>query len=274
MRVRSDVPTGYRVLAALVIGLTRLLRWRIDARGLEHLPAGGAVLTWNHTGHVDMIAIALALYRRTGRWVRFLALEELWDSRLLGWVPRLAHCVPVARSSAVGRHEALDAAVAALRSGDLVMVAPEGTISESFELLPFRAGPARMAQRAGVPLVPTASWGSHRLVTTGHPPSLRRAWRLPVTVRVGAPIHVAADDDPVVATERLQARTQALLEAARAAHPLGAPPGAWWVPRALGGGAPPAEEVLARHRPGHPLTEGHWRRHRHRRGGSGGRRRA
>lgn len=267
MRPRADVPRSFRVIAAIVIGIVRLLRWRIDARGYHHVPAGGAVLTWNHTSHVDFVATALPLYRRTGRWLRFLALQELWDSRLLGWIPRLAHCVPVPRASPEGRHEALAHAVDALEAGDLVMVAPEGTISESFELLPFRAGPARMAQAAGVPLVPTASWGSHRFSTTGHRPSLRRGWRLPITVRVGAPIHVGPDDDPIAATRLLHERTEALLEEARAAHPLGAPAGAWWVPAALGGGAPPADEVLRRYRPGQPLTEGHWRHERRRRRG-------
>ena len=268
MKPRPDVPRSFRVLAAIVIGIVRALQWRIDGRGYHHVPEGGAVLTWNHTSHVDFVAVALPLYRRTGRWMRFLALRELWDSRLLGWIPRLAHCVPVPRASATGRHEALSHAVAALADGDLVMVAPEGTISESFELLPFRTGPVRMAQAAGVPLVPTASWGSHRFVTTRHPASLRRAWRLPVVVRYGEPIHVGPDDDPVAATRLLQERTEALLDEARAAHPLGAPPGAWWVPAALGGGAPPAEEVLARYRPGQPLTDGRWRRERHRRNGA------
>ena len=262
MRPRADVPRGYRALAVLVNLLVRLLRWRIDARGHEHVPAGGAVLTWNHIGHVDMVPVALHLYRRTGRFVRFLALRELWDSPLLGWVPRMAHCVPVARASAVGRHEALADAVAALDAGDLVMVAPEGTISESFELLPFRAGAARMAQAAGVPLVPTASWGIHRLVTTGRRPSLRRAWRLTTTVRIGEPIHVGPDDDPVAATEVLRERTQALLEEARAEHPCGLPSGAWWVPAALGGAAPTHEEVMARYRPGQPLTARRRRRRR------------
>jgi 1-acyl-sn-glycerol-3-phosphate acyltransferase len=258
---RHRAPLGFRFIAALVILCCRLFRWRIDAAGHDKVPDGGVVLTWNHISHVDFAVTALPLYRRTGRPVRFLALRELWESTLLGWVPRLAHCVPVERSSPSGRRAAFGGAVAALQRGDLVMVAPEGTISESFELLPFRTGPVRMAQAAGVPIVPTASWGSHRFVTSRHPMSLRRAWRLPVVVRYGEPIHVGPDDDPVAATEVLRQRTQALLEEARAAYPDDAPPGAWWVPAAMGGGAPTVDEVMARYRPGQPLTEGRWGRH-------------
>lgn len=261
-----DAPLGYRFVAALVRLCYRLARWRVDARGYEHVPSeGGAVLTWNHTSHVDFALTVVPMLQRTGRWVRFLALRELWDSPVLGWVPRLAHCVPVERGSSSGRVEAFRHAVDALQTGDLVMVAPEGTISESFELLPFRAGAVRMAQAAGVPIVPTASWGTHRFVTTGHPASLRRAWRLPVVVRVGEPLHVAPDEDPLVATERLQRATRELVEDARAAYPDGAPDGQWWVPRAMGGAAPSHDEVLARHRPGQALRPRQPRRGRHRR---------
>lgn len=264
---RSEAPTGYRFVAALVMACYRLLGWRVDARGYDRIPDGGAVLTWNHTSHVDFAVTVVPLHQRTGRWVRFLALRELWDSRLLGWVPRLAHCVPVDRSSDHGRASAFTDAVAALQAGDLVMVAPEGTVSESFELLPFRTGPVRMAQAAGVPLVPTASWGSHRFATTGHRASLRRGWRLPVTIRVGEPIEVGPDEDPAVVVAALRRRTQALLDEARAAYPDGAPPGAWWVPAAMGGSAQTADEVLLRYRAGHPLTAGRWRREGRRRRG-------
>lgn len=213
-------PAGYRVLAGLIGVAQRLAGWRVDAHGLGHVPrTGGAVVTWNHVGHVDMVATALPLLRRTGRWVRFLALRDLWDRGLLGLPLRLAQCIPVERGSEAGRQAAFDDAVDALRAGDLVMAAPEGRISTSGELLPFLDGPARMAQEAGVPLVPTASWGTQRFSTTGRSPSLRAAWRLPVTVRVGAPLPVGPDDDPTVVTEELRRRTAELLTAARADHP-------------------------------------------------------
>lgn len=224
--MRRDAPLGYRLIGLALGAVVRLARGRIDAQGLEHVPEdGGAVLTWNHTSHVDVVLTALALLRRTGRWARLLAVRDLWGMPLLRGLLRLGRCVPVDRQSGAGRVEAYGRALDALRGGDLVMVAPEGTISASLDLLPFRTGAVRMAQATGVPVVPTASWGSHRLVTTGRPPSLRRAWRFVVVVRVGAPLHVGPEDDPVVVTDQLRRRTQQLLAAARGDHPSGAPPG-------------------------------------------------
>ena len=229
----------FRFVARLVIVLAALLRWRIRARGVEHVPReGGAVLTWNHTSHVDFLVTAYVVYRRLGRPVRFLAMGELWSSPWLGWVPRLAEAVPVHRGSASGRAGALQHAVTALREGHLVMVAPEGGISTSFELLRFRTGAARMAQLAGVPVVPTASWGSHRFSTTGHSLRLSDAVGLPVEVAFGRPCTVAPGEDVRDVSEELRSRTQTLVDELQRTYPDGAPEGAWWVPARLGGGAP------------------------------------
>jgi 1-acyl-sn-glycerol-3-phosphate acyltransferase len=143
----------WRLLAAIVTTLVRVLRWRIDVRGLEHVPRrGGAVLAFNHHSYLDFIMVAWPVVRRARRPVRFLAKREVLDSRKVGWMARKVGAVPVDRGSAEARSAALDAAVAALRDGDLVVVAPEQTISPSFELLPLRTGAARMAQAAGVPI--------------------------------------------------------------------------------------------------------------------------
>lgn len=245
MRTTAPGPTlGFRIVAWLVIAAMRSLRWHVRTTGLDNVPPAGAVITWNHHSHVDFLLIAWDVYRRLHRPVRFVAKRELWDSRLLGWVPRFAGAVPVDRRSDVDRELALADASRALAGGDLVMVAPEGTISPSFELLGFRTGAVRMAQMAGVPVVPSVSWGSHRLVTTGHGLSPRRAWRIPVTVRFGEPIEVGPDEDPVEATDRVRAATAALLDEVQRDYPDGTPAGAWWVPRRLGGSAPSHEDVL------------------------------
>jgi 1-acyl-sn-glycerol-3-phosphate acyltransferase len=229
----------FRIVAWIVILAVRVARWRVRVEGLEHVPAhGGAVITWNHHSHVDYLLTMLDIYRRLGRPGRYLAKRELWRSPAFGWVPRFADAVPVDRADGEDRDRALNEAVEALRAGDLVLVAPEGGISRSFELQPFRTGAARMAQRAGVPLIPSVGWGSHRLVTTGRRFSPRRAWRIPVTVRYGPPIEVGPHADPVEVTAQLHEVTERMLDEVQRHYPDGSPAGAWWVPARLGGGAP------------------------------------
>ncbi|MFP4636573.1 MAG: lysophospholipid acyltransferase family protein, partial [Nitriliruptoraceae bacterium] len=178
----------WRLIAAAAIALRFLLRWRIDVRGLGHVPRrGGAVLAFNHHSYIDFVTVAWPIVRQLDRPVRFLAKREIWSSPRLGWIVDWGEAVPVDRSSPGSRSEAFEAAATALRAGDLVAVAPEQTISTSYELLPMRAGAVRMAQLAGVPIVPAIGWGSHRALPKGG--RKRAHLGLPVTVRFGTPLH-------------------------------------------------------------------------------------
>lgn len=228
----------WRVIARLVIIVVRLLGWRIDVQGLEHVPHDrGAVLAFNHHSYADFVMVAWGPVRKLRRPLRFLAKREMWESRWVGWMVRWVGAVPVDRGSSQARAGAFDAAAAALRAGDLVTVAPEQTISPSFELLPLRTGAARMAQLSGVPIVPAVGWGTQRFATKGSRP--RPAFGIPVTIRFGPPISVASDDDPVAVTEQLARTMTEMLHEIQESYPGGTPAGAAWVPARLGGGAPP-----------------------------------
>ncbi len=232
-----DVPGPgiiYRLAAWVGLALMRIQKWRFQVEGLDHVPTGGgAVIAANHTSFWDFFAVARAPYLRLGRPSRILTKESLFRIPLVGALITRTGCIPVDRGN--GR-DALVHAVTSLHAGELVLVLPEQTISQSFELLPFKSGAVRMAGSAGVPLVPAVSWGSHRFFTTGHRP--RWSWRLPVTIRFGEPILVSPDDDVEVMTKELRDRMQAMLSEIVAEYPDGTPAGAWWVPHRLGGGAP------------------------------------
>ena len=223
-----------------------LFRWRVRVEGLEHVPQDrGAVLVYNHHSYVDFVMVGWAIVRRLRRPARFLAKSEIWRHPIGRVIVQGLRAVPVERGSSAGRHGALDAAVEALRAGDLVVVAPEQTISRSFDLLPMKSGAVRMARAAGVPVIPVAGWGTHRFYTKGHGPHW--AARVPVVVRYGAPIAIGTDEDVHVATARVADALARLLDDVQRTYPDGTPAGAWWVPARLGGGAPVHAEVLAAH---------------------------
>ena len=241
------VPTAgimYRLAAWFAIGVMRIQQWRFEVAGLEHVPKrGGAVIAANHTSFWDFFAVLRFPYVRLGRPSRILAKESLFRVPLFGRVMTSTGCIPVDRGNG---GDALTHAVTNLHSGELVLVLPEETVSRSFELLPFKTGPVRMAQKAGVPVVPAVSWGSHRFFTTGRGP--RWSWRLPVLVRFGEPLLVGPDDSIEVATKELRARMRAMLDEVMAAYPDGTPTGEWWVPHRLGGGAPEHGTVEREHK--------------------------
>ncbi len=231
---RADL--AYHVLARLAMAPIWAQRWRLETEGLEHFPrTGGAVLVLNHSSFVDVFTAARRPFLEFGRPVRMLAKASLFRSRFMGAVMRAAGHIPVDRSAGAA---ALDAAVTALRRGEIVGVLPEQTISPSLEILPFKSGAVRMAQQAGVPIVPVVSWGSHRFWTAGDGPHL--TWRLPVIVRYAPPVH--PEGEPGEVAERLRRTMMGMLEDVQHRYRDGLPQGARWVPARHGGTAPTVEE--------------------------------
>jgi 1-acyl-sn-glycerol-3-phosphate acyltransferase len=229
---------AYRLIVALGGAFFRVLGLRRTVLGTEHVPAeGGAVLAISHFSYLDFALAEWAVWRDRRRYTRFLATAASFRHPVSGPLMRSMGHIPVHRDAGAG---AFDAAVEALRRGEVVGVFPESRVSASFTLLPFKTGAVRMAAAAGVPVVPCVIWGSHRVLTRSRPTSLWRSRRTPVTIALGEPVRVGPDDRPEAVTEALRARMTALLEQAMDGYADVAEPGAWWVPAHRGGGAPPA----------------------------------
>ena len=162
-------------------GLFAALGLRFTIEGAEHLPrSGGAVVASNHVSYLDFTFVGFGA-REAGRLVRFMAKESVFRHPVSGPLMRGMRHIPVDRAAGSA---AFRGAMSALKAGELVGVFPEATISRSFELKEFKAGAARMAQAAGVPLIPMATWGGQRIYTKGRKPDPTRGRA--VTLAVGA----------------------------------------------------------------------------------------
>jgi 1-acyl-sn-glycerol-3-phosphate acyltransferase len=233
----------YATVIAIITAAFRLLGWRIDVQGAEHIPRSGAgVIATNHVGYLDFTFVGYAAHRRR-RLVRFLAKREVFDRRVAGWLMRRMRHIPVDRFGKAA--ESYTASVTALQRGELIGMFPEATISRSFVPAAAKTGAARMAMAAGVPLIPGAVWGSQRLLTKGRKPNLQRG--VAISVFLGAPVPYEADEDPAEVTRRLMTRVGELLAAAQETYPQ-VPAGdddRWWLPAHLGGTAPTVAEADA-----------------------------
>lgn len=226
----------FRALEIVVPRLVNVNGPHVTIDGLENIPErGGAVLTFNHTGYLDWYPGSVAALRRNRR-LRFMIKSEMTEVPVVNYVIKHIKLIPVDRSAGAG---AYDVAVQRLAEGELVGLHPEATISRSFELREFKNGAARMAHAAGVPLIPVIVWGIHRVWTKDHPKHL---WRnnIPVLAKIGRPM--AASDDIEETTVELHNTMAAMLDEAQREYPH--PPGAYWVPRRLGGSAPTMAEAL------------------------------
>jgi 1-acyl-sn-glycerol-3-phosphate acyltransferase len=209
--------------------------------GTEHLPrTGGAVIASNHVSYLDFIFAGLASVQ-VGRLTRFMAKEAVFRNKVSGPLMRGMSHIPVDRDAGSASFRT---ALKALKAGELVGIFPEATISQSFTVKELKSGAVRLAQSAGVPLVPVAVWGGQRMFTKNHPKALLSRGRH-VFVQVGAPIDAPRQADGDALTAMLRASLQSMLEQLQRATPEQPSPGddPWWHPAHLGGSAPTPEQA-------------------------------
>ena len=126
--------------------------------GRENLPEHGALLCPNHNSNWDPVLVALKVpinYR-----LHIMAKEELFCNRLFDWALRKLGAFPVDRGE--GDIEAVKNALKAIKSGDNLLIFPEGTRVEHEGDLPAKGGVAVIGIRAGAVFVPVFVEGGKR----------------------------------------------------------------------------------------------------------------
>ena len=211
----------------------RLADLKIRVTGQEHIPReGGAVLAINHISYLDFILAGYGV-RAAKRLARFMAKKEVFDHPVTGPMMRSMKHISVNRAEG---ERSYDNAVRYLREGEIVGVFPEATISRSFQVKELKTGAVRMADDAGVPLIPMVLWGTQRLFTKDHPKDFSR--HKTISVSIGEPMS-ASDASAHDKTQELHAAMTAMLDQAIRDYPAEEqPPGSWWLPEAYGGSAP------------------------------------
>ena len=211
----------------------KYLGLKFDFEGEENVPrTGGAILAINHVSYLDF-AITGTAALPAGRFVRFMAKKEIFDNKLAGPLMRGMHHINVDRSNGSA---SFVAALRALKSGEIIGIFPEGTISTSFEIKGLKSGAVRLAMGAGVPVIPTIVWGSQRIWTKGVKRDLRRK-SYPVTVSFGEPITYQRGDDVEQAELNLRETLSGMLHQVQDNYP-DSHVGQRWAPARLGGTAP------------------------------------
>ena len=110
--------------AYYVVGFVLGILFPVSVEGLEDLPDSGVLLCPNHSSNWDPVLVALKLpvnYR-----LHIMAKEQLFRNRLVGWVLRQVGAFPVKRGGT--DIQSVRNAIQAIRSGDNLLVFPEGTV--------------------------------------------------------------------------------------------------------------------------------------------------
>lgn len=161
------------VVAAVLPRFERLnrlwLRLRVDGR--EHLRADPTLYVGNHNGGIagpDLSCTLGTLWRALGPEAPLYALAHDFAMRSLPRVGRLVQALGAIRATPENAHRAL-------ASGGSVLVYPGGDLDafrhfRDRDRVVFgpRTGFVRVAQRAGVPIVPIVAHGAHRSAIIFH----------------------------------------------------------------------------------------------------------
>jgi len=199
------------LLRFIAFMLSRLV-YRYRLRGDEHIPTSGpALLVCNHVSFIDAVLLMAA----SPRPIRFIMDHRIFATPVLGWLFRLAKCIPIApqKDDPATYEAAFAQARAVLADGELLGIFPEGGITRDGTLQPFKGGVMKIVEGLpDVPVVPLALqnlWGSFfSRVERGEAmvKPFRRGLFSRVGLVAGAPLAAAE-----VSPERLRSEVSALL---------------------------------------------------------------
>jgi 1-acyl-sn-glycerol-3-phosphate acyltransferase len=149
--------------------LMRFLVWmlvhsvyRLQERGTENIPQNGpAVIVCNHVSFVDALVVAAACPQP----VRFVMDHRIFRNVLTGFIYRTSRAIPIAPAKEDPKilEEAYQEIERGLAAGDIICIFPEGRITDTGEMYPFKSGITRILERSPVPVIPLALqglWGS------------------------------------------------------------------------------------------------------------------
>ncbi|AVQ13226.1 Acyltransferase [Leptospira santarosai] len=233
------------------------LVYSVEVTGLENIPeSGGAVLISNHTDNLDVIVQGTSVLRKViylGKYELFHPQETVLDilnnpnsplnsfplslvkqtlvatlntlgdlqgKQLIHWggYPILrAHNVKDAKSAAVYYEDLENYVVDLIQKGKLISIYPQGTRTEAVTPGSFKALAAKLAIRAGVPIIPSGIKGAWKMLK---PEAFLsgKAFGAKITYNIGKPIYppdfpnVPLKKAAKIVTEELENRVRALID--------------------------------------------------------------
>ncbi|MEV1333847.1 lysophospholipid acyltransferase family protein [Micromonospora costi] len=182
-------------IGKLTVAPAMRLAFRPTVEGLEHVPeTGGAIFAGNHLSVADELFLGTVVPRHLAFWAKS---EYFKGTGLKGRFSKFVltglGAIPVERAGGRAALTAFDAAIPALKGGELVAVYPEGTRSPDGRLYRGRTGAVRLAVAAGVPIIPVGMIGTEKVQPIGT--RIPRPGAAKITVRFGKPLDFTGRSD-------------------------------------------------------------------------------
>jgi 1-acyl-sn-glycerol-3-phosphate acyltransferase len=158
----------------------------IVVTGEENIPPqGGCILATNHLSRLDTPFLFIAIKRND---LFGLVTDKYRHNPLFALFVKVSDSIWINRE--IADFQAIRAAVAGVKKGALLGIAPEGTRSKSAQMNQAKNGVALLAEKARVPILPVGIWGSDaamKAILSFHRPTVHisfgKTFMLPEIIR-------------------------------------------------------------------------------------------
>jgi 1-acyl-sn-glycerol-3-phosphate acyltransferase len=133
-----------------------ILCFSTRTRGRWNVPQTGPFLVIaNHQSALDPVLLALTMQRPA----RYLARRTLFSPRLLGWLISICGAIPINHD--MSGKEGLKTGLDVLKTGNGLLIFPEGTRTRDGSIGPFKPGVLLLIRRSQAPIVLVAIAGAY-----------------------------------------------------------------------------------------------------------------
>jgi 1-acyl-sn-glycerol-3-phosphate acyltransferase len=124
---------------------------KVSVKGFENIDLHQPyIFVSNHASMADIPTVMVALKGK----VNIVFKKELTWVPIWGWALRYGHFIMIDRSNPRDAMASIERAAQTIRSGQSVILFPEGTRTSNGKLQPFKRGAFTLAAKSGVPVVP------------------------------------------------------------------------------------------------------------------------
>lgn len=155
---------------------------KIDVTGKENIPMDEPLLIiGNHSGFFDI----LVLYTVIPHVFGFVAKKEIAKVPFLRLWMKLINCIFIDRTNIKEGLKSILKAIDKVKRGVSICIFPEGTRSHDGNLLPFKEGSFKIADKSGCAVLPVAIKGTADIFEN-HLPKIKKAR---VTIKIASPFY-------------------------------------------------------------------------------------
>lgn len=180
---RAKVKSSQRVVSNALKIILFISGTKLTVKGLENVPKDEAVLfVANHRSYFDIVAT----YATTPHLTGFIAKKSMAKLPCISHWMRHLNCLFLDRENVREGLKTILQGIENIKNGYSMFIAPEGTRNLGEEMLPFKEGSFKLAEKSGCAIIPIAISNTDAIYEQ-HAPWIKKA---KAVVHYGKPIYI------------------------------------------------------------------------------------